>query len=134
MVTLDLDAVGHFEVEIGLNLYGLNCDAPPIVEIFPATLHPGRQQLNLGLDVHAPHLWWPWDRGEPDLYRLLVTVRRRAELLDSLGQNVGLRQIQLEPNPDAPPGALPWVFVSAATAVSIVLAVLFMRDPEHAHV
>jgi MFS family permease len=29
---------------------------------------------------------------------------------------------------------LPWVFVSAATAVSIVLAALFMRDPEHAQV
>jgi len=111
MVTLDLDAVGHFEVEIGLNLYGLNCDPSPVIELFPATLHPGRQRLNLGLDVSAPHLWWPWDHGDPNLYRLLVTVRRRAELLDSLGQNVGLRQIQLEPNPGAPPDTLPWVFV-----------------------
>jgi hypothetical protein len=28
--------------------------------------------------------------------------------------------------------ALPWVFVSGATLVSFVLAVLFMRDPERA--
>lgn len=28
----------------------------------------------------------------------------------------------------------PWLFVSAATVLSILLAVLFMRDPEHAHI
>jgi MFS family permease len=28
---------------------------------------------------------------------------------------------------------LPWIFVSIATLISIVLAALFMRDPEHAH-
>lgn len=110
-VTLDLDVRGHSQVEIGLNLYGLNCGAPPLVQLFPATLQPGRQRLNFSLDVPEPYLWWPWDRGQPNLYRLMATVRCRAELLDSLSQTVGLRQVRLEPNPDAPPDALPWVFV-----------------------
>jgi beta-mannosidase len=110
-VTLELDAVGHYEVEIGLNLYGLNCDAPPLIELFPLTLQAGQQRVNLELSVPEPQLWWPWDQGEPNLYRLLVTVRRRAELLDSLSQTVGLRHIRLESNPDAPADALPWVFV-----------------------
>jgi beta-mannosidase len=110
-VTLELDARDRSEVEIGLNLYGLNCEAPPLMELLPVTLEPGRQRLDFSLDVPEPRLWWPWDQGEPNLYRLLVTVRRRAELLDSVSQTVGLRQIRLEPNPEAPEDALPWVFV-----------------------
>ena len=110
-VTLDLDATSPYPVEVGLNLYGLNCDAPPVVELFPVNLKLGRQRVELNLEVAEPHLWWPWDRGAPNLYRLLVTVRRRAELIDSLSQTVGLRQVRLEPNPDAPADALPWVFV-----------------------
>jgi beta-mannosidase len=119
-VTLELDALHACQAEVGLNLYGINCDAPPLMEFFPVALQPGRQQLEFSLSVSEPHLWWPWDQGKPNLYRLLATVRRRAELLDSLGQTVGLRQIQLVPNPDAPrevarrsagQDALPWVFV-----------------------
>ena len=116
-VTLDLDAGTHVHVEIGLNLYGLNCDAPPLMELLPVQLDAGRQQLNFELDVPEPHLWWPWDRGDQNLYTLLVTVRRRADLLDNVGQTFGLRHIRLEPNPDAPPESknggdvLPWIFV-----------------------
>ncbi|MCP4516836.1 MAG: hypothetical protein GY824_16600, partial [Delftia sp.] len=112
-VTLDLDALVHSKVQVGLNLYGFNCDAPPLLEVFPVSLQPGRQQLDFNLEVPEPHLWWPWDRGEPNLYTLLATVRRRSDLLDRVSQNFGLRQVQLEPNPQAPDeaGLLPWVFV-----------------------
>jgi beta-mannosidase len=119
-VTLELDARAHSEVEIGLNLYGLNCDAPPLVQLFPATLQPGRQRLACSLDVPEPHLWWPWERGAPNLYRLIVNVRRHADVLDRVNQTLGLRQIRLEPNPDVSPQPperseegeiLPWVFV-----------------------
>jgi beta-mannosidase len=110
-VTLDLDAGVYSEIEVGLSLYGLNCDAPPKIELFPTALQPGRQRLDFSLDISEPRLWWPWDHGAPDLYRLIVTVRRRAELVDKLSQTIGLRQIRLETNPDAPSDALPWVFV-----------------------
>jgi beta-mannosidase len=110
-VTVALDARGHTEVEVGLNLYGQNCDASPHVQLFPVSLEPGRQQLDLHLDVPEPCLWWPWERGEPNLYRLLVTVRRSAELLDSVSQTIGLRHVALQPNPGAPPDAAPWMFV-----------------------
>ncbi len=110
-VTLELDARGHYQAEVGLNLFGLNCDAPPMLQVFPVNLHPGRQQLNFSLNVPDPQLWWPWDHGSPDLYQILVTVRRRAELLDQCSQSVGLRQIQMAPNPGAPQDASPWVCV-----------------------
>jgi beta-mannosidase len=113
-VTLELDALVSSRVEVGLNLYGLNCDAPPLLELLPVRLQPGRQQIKLDLEVPEPHLWWPWDRGEPNLYTLLVTVRRRTDLLDNTSHTFGLRQVRLEPNPNAPQregGVLPWVFV-----------------------
>ncbi len=112
-VTLDLDIRVTCDVEIDLNLFCTTADAPPVMEQFPITLTAGRRQLDFRFDVPEPRLWWPWDHGQPHLYRLQATVRRRGERLDNLSQTVGLRQIALRQyrSPDAPAEALPWVFV-----------------------
>ncbi|MFN2167029.1 MAG: glycoside hydrolase family 2 protein, partial [Anaerolineae bacterium] len=46
--------------------------------------------------VPEPQLWWPWDHGRPDLYRLQVEVRDGRQVLDTTGQAVGLRQVELD--------------------------------------
>jgi beta-mannosidase len=48
------------------------------------------------LTVRSPRMWWPWDHGRPDLYRLVVAVRAGDRILDSIGQTIGLRQIELD--------------------------------------
>ena len=48
----------------------------------PITLAPGVHTLERTLTIPDPHLWWSWDHGSPDLYRL------DAHLLDGDGQAI----------------------------------------------
>ena len=43
-----------------------------------------------------PRLRWPWDHGRPDLYRLAVELWDAGQLLDSVCQPVGMRQVALD--------------------------------------
>jgi beta-mannosidase len=40
-------------------------------------LPPGRQEHRFELHVAQPKLWWPWDQGEPHLYRLQAELGPR---------------------------------------------------------
>lgn len=53
------------------NFAGARLECPPR----KVWLHPGVNKLNLVESVAEPHLWWTWDQGEPNLYRVEVTVR-----------------------------------------------------------
>jgi beta-mannosidase len=53
-------------------------------------LEAGRQERELALRIDEPTLWWPWDQGEPGLYRL------RAELdEDALEATFGIRHLEI---------------------------------------
>jgi beta-mannosidase len=54
-------------------------------------LPPGRSRHRLVLTVPDPVLWWPWDRGEPALHRLTVTLGD-----DAVGRDVGLREVTFD--------------------------------------
>jgi beta-mannosidase len=56
----------------------------------------GLNRYAFELGVERPRLWWPWDHGRPDLYRLIIEVRQEGQLLDSFTQTLGLRQIELQ--------------------------------------
>jgi len=46
----------------------------PVEAGFPLTLTPGHQEHRVSVTIPRPRLWQPWDRGEPALYRLTVTL------------------------------------------------------------
>jgi beta-mannosidase len=58
---------------------------------------PGRGEQTLTMPLPGAHLWWPADLGAPDLYRVRVTLRRGAQLLDQREIVTGLREIFLDP-------------------------------------
>lgn len=57
---------------------------------------PGTNRARLRLAVPEPRLWWPWDHGEPNLYRLAVEVQAGGRLLDGVVETVGLRRIEMD--------------------------------------
>jgi len=66
------------------------------------------------LIVEEPRLWWPWDLGHPDVYRLQVDLLdpdADGALLDRWEGKVGVREVRRGPNEGAPDGAEPWRFV-----------------------
>ncbi|MFN2290543.1 MAG: glycoside hydrolase family 2 protein [Anaerolineae bacterium] len=58
-------------------------------------LQPGIRRVRLRWDVPEPRLWWPWDHGHPDLYRLsLHLLDGEGQLVDRTSHLVGLRRIE----------------------------------------
>jgi beta-mannosidase len=60
------------------------------------TINAGTSRHQVRMVVPRPRLWWPWDHGHPHLYRLTVEVWNAGDLLDSLTQSVGIRQVQMD--------------------------------------
>ncbi|MBZ0296884.1 MAG: hypothetical protein K8L99_30265, partial [Anaerolineae bacterium] len=64
-------------------------------------LSPGSQPLDFTLQIPEPRLWWPWDHGDPNLYRLRTTLNTPAGQELSTREDVfGVRTVRLERNPE----------------------------------
>ncbi len=95
-VEVEIDAVALGNARLRCVLAGETFDARPIVVEDTVALAPGASRHKVEIPVPKPHLWWPWDHGRPDLYRLTVEIWAGEQLHDSLVQTIGLRQVQLE--------------------------------------
>ncbi len=76
---------------------------------WPVELSPGLNTKTYKITIANPRLWWPWDQGQPDLYRLQVEVETGGEVSDAAGENFGVREISWAKNPEAPPNSADWV-------------------------
>lgn len=95
-VHLDIDARRAARVRIRCRLAGETFDGESIVVEQDAGLNPGPNGQYVAMAVSQPRLWWPWDQGRPDLYRLRVEVLAGEQALDSYDELVGLRQVHME--------------------------------------
>jgi beta-mannosidase len=93
---LELDARQACSVTLRCVLTGETFDCDPVIVEKPVTLDPGSSSHTVEMAVAAPHLWWPWDHGRPDLYRLTTEVWDGDTRLDELGQPVGVRRVELQ--------------------------------------
>jgi beta-mannosidase len=65
------------------------------------------------LDMPAARRWWPWDQGEPCLYRVTVQLSDDQGVLDQISQTAGVRSLTRAPfRSGARTGELPtpWQF------------------------
>ncbi len=65
---------------------------------FPAGVT--EEDLALECDLPAARLWWPWDQGEPCLYRVTVRLVGDDSVLDEVSRVVGVRSVRREPLPE----------------------------------
>jgi beta-mannosidase len=61
-------------------------------------LHPGENHVSVQINQPSPHLWWTWDHGSPDLYRLEVQLSEGSQILDRRREVFGFRSIEYEPH------------------------------------
>lgn len=95
-IHLILDSPASREVRLVARLQGETFSQPEQESDRDATLRPGRSPVAIQVPVLEPRLWWPWDLGEPNLYRLTVEVWDEEHLLDSLSRTIGLREFRVE--------------------------------------
>ena len=58
-------------------------------------LLPGSNYLNFDVKLEKVKYWWPWDKGEQNLYWIKTTVREDDRIVDSLKRNFGVRKVEL---------------------------------------
>jgi beta-mannosidase len=93
-IEVELDARAEHLIQLRCALAGETFEDQPVTVEQPLELAPGSSRHTVELSLPRPHLWWPWDHGRPDLYRLAIEVRDGEQLLDSLTQTIGLRQVE----------------------------------------
>lgn len=78
-------------------------------QIAEAAMADGKATLNLAFDVSEPRLWYPNEMGEQPLYQVIVELPDKdGNAGDTRTVTCGLRQVQIIPNENAAPDALPY--------------------------
>jgi beta-mannosidase len=81
------------------SLSGRNFESDPIRFENEVTVQPGLNEVTTTIEVDDPHLWWPWDMGEQNLYDLELSLRQGEDELDRTSEIIGLREITMDYNP-----------------------------------
>lgn len=98
MVSLTLDAVEAHYVEIDILINPANFEGTGFGPFhFALTLPAGRSQHELSCHLPAAALWQPWDRGQPHLYQVRVSLNELdGEPLDEVSIRNGIRAVALQ--------------------------------------
>ncbi len=100
-----LTATAHFDLEFAAGEEGaLTWTATVTPETFdgePVTLsgtqrvHRGWNRLEAALTIPDARLWWTWDQGRPDLYRLRLELRHGDRAPVSISRIFGIRLLDI---------------------------------------
>ena len=95
-VEAEIDARREQGARIRCSLCGETFANEPLVADRAVELTVGSHTYDVELAVPQPRLWWSWDHGRPDLYRLTVEVLDGDRVLDCFEDVIGLRQVELD--------------------------------------
>ncbi len=97
---IELDADRPRSIRLEARLVPENFAGQPAALDWPAELGVGPNRCRAEIEVAEPRLWWPWDQGQPNLYRLHVRLLDGERTLDADSRLVGLHEIALEARED----------------------------------
>jgi len=113
-VALTVDVVSHSDsvqkVTIEGLLQGKNCVANSVMFSIDAAVQPGESQISTTINVEDAALWWPWDMGNQNLYKLDLEVKQDDVVLDNMQEVIGLREVSMDYNPGYD-NQFPWTFI-----------------------
>ncbi len=81
------------------SLEGANFEAKEKNIEFTATVAPGVHTIKKQIDLKKPKLWWPWDMGDQNLYKLKVSLKEGKINHDFKEVVFGIREVTMEWNP-----------------------------------
>ncbi len=98
-ITLENHGKKECSVEVPIRIAGHNFDGPEIADGVRVKAKPGKQVVKATVNVAKPKLWWPWDLGEPNLYKATVQVMDGLDSLDRSETVFGIRKLEMAWNP-----------------------------------
>ncbi|MBL8157115.1 MAG: hypothetical protein JNM70_23280, partial [Anaerolineae bacterium] len=86
---------------LALSIQAENHDGAGAAASIETTLPPGHSEIDHALLLPDPHLWWCWDHGPADLYRLTAQLMNSDDCaLSELKRVFGVRTVRLERSPE----------------------------------
>jgi beta-mannosidase len=82
-----------------LDIQADNHDGPGVQGRYALALPPGVHTLDYSLKIPEARLWWPWDHGQPNLYRLRASLNSAEGLQSERVETFGVRTVRLERSP-----------------------------------
>ena len=116
-VVLTLDSDREHRVRVVCIVRGKDFQSNAQSFKFDLNLARGTQAREIAFDLQDARLWNPWDRGEPNLYELEISILSGAQAeskdvaLDSCIETFGIRDFSLTHPPHTPATQEPWHFV-----------------------
>ncbi|MGC9341912.1 MAG: glycoside hydrolase family 2 protein, partial [Bacteroidales bacterium] len=103
-INLNVLADQDKNVKIDYAVRCLTVDQPPVTVTRNGEVIRGDQSLQESVMVEDPLLWWPNGYGDQNLYELSVTLRDAEDNtpLDQLSTTFGIRELEVEENPESP--------------------------------
>lgn len=93
------DAV--WQGQINLRITADNHDGHGTSAQLPVTLPPGVHEIDAALRISEPRLWWSWDQGLPNLYRLTTSLLdSQQQVVSAKTERFGIRTVRLERSPE----------------------------------
>ena len=84
-----------FATDLELEISPANFGGDPIrLTRLPLTLAKGKNIFTTATSIAGAHLWWSWDQGRPDLYRITGSLSSG----DRLARRFGIRTIERKPD------------------------------------
>lgn len=80
--------------ELSISICFLDKGKPVFTKNFQPTPIAGRSFLENEFTIENPKLWFPNGMGNPDLYRVQVTLQVNGKTVDNIGFDFGVRTIQ----------------------------------------
>ena len=102
--------VATIDLTLGLSGETFDWVGEPITRT--VTVDAGTTTVTLSTVLSDPVLWWPWDMGEPHLYKASVGVQHQGASSDAMEETFGVREVRMEMNPGwgADDAEYPWTF------------------------
>jgi beta-mannosidase len=100
-ITMSNSSGEYRRAAVQVDVVADNHDGPGPSASVEIDLPPGTHVVNQRLLIPDARLWWPWDHGDPNMYRLTLTLRdTEGRTHDTLTEAFGLRTVQLDRSPD----------------------------------
>lgn len=98
-VTVRIDSNAELDSKLLIDIKGENFDIrTPVIHREDVHLRPGVTTHTISIPIKNPHLWYPWEQGPQNRYRIHAALRGRGRSLDSTDATFGLRHVDLRPN------------------------------------
>ncbi len=78
---------------------GENFQSDLIKKTAETVLKPGKNKVVQTYQIPNAKLWWPWDLGDQNLYKVKVAISQNGTIMDYTEKTFGIREVKMEWNP-----------------------------------